>query len=131
MSRSGYTDDCENLGLWRGTVSRAIAGKRGQAFLRELIEALDGMPEKILARGHLQAPGGEVCALGAVGVKRGIELGAISYDHDSLSDTFGIARALIKEIEFENDDGAPYWVEDTPELRWSRVRNWAAENLKA
>ncbi len=26
MSRSGYSEDCENLGLWRGAVERAIQG---------------------------------------------------------------------------------------------------------
>ncbi len=38
MSRSGYQDDCEGLNLYRGTVRRAIRGKRGQAFLRELAD---------------------------------------------------------------------------------------------
>jgi hypothetical protein len=25
MSRSGYSDDCENLGLWRAAVERAVS----------------------------------------------------------------------------------------------------------
>lgn len=43
MSRSGYNDysiDNWDLIRWRGQVASAIKGKRGQAFLRELIEAL-------------------------------------------------------------------------------------------
>ena len=38
MSRSGYSDDLDNWDLirWRGQVSSAIRGKRGQGFLREL-----------------------------------------------------------------------------------------------
>ena len=48
MSRSGYSDDCENLGLWRGAVEKSIKGKRGQAFLKEMLVALDSLPEKKL-----------------------------------------------------------------------------------
>ncbi|QMV32434.1 hypothetical protein KMC43_gp59 [Ralstonia phage Raharianne] len=39
MSRSGYTYDCDDegtLGLWRGSVTRAIRGKRSQKALMEL-----------------------------------------------------------------------------------------------
>ena len=45
MSRSGYSTDLDDqaLNLWRGTVHRAIHGKRGQAMLRELLAALDAM----------------------------------------------------------------------------------------
>lgn len=51
MSRHGYTDSCDdNFALirWRGAAKSAIRGKRGQAFLRELLAALDAMPEKRL-----------------------------------------------------------------------------------
>ncbi len=52
MSRSGYVDDIDNLALinWRGAVKSAIQGKRGQAFLRALVDALDAMPETSLGR---------------------------------------------------------------------------------
>ena len=64
MSRSGYSDDCSGreLNLWRGAVESAIRGKRGQAFLREMLVALDAMPEKRLIAGELVTPTGEVCA---------------------------------------------------------------------
>jgi len=41
MSRSGYSDDCDVWALirWRGAVKSAIRGARGQAMLRELIQA--------------------------------------------------------------------------------------------
>jgi hypothetical protein len=130
MSRSGYSDDCEHLALWRGAVERAIAGRRGQAFLHELIEALDAMPEKLLIKGQLQASSGEVCAIGAVGIKRGVELAGMDpYDYDRLSSTFGIARALVQEIEFENDEGGDCGL-DTPEARWQRMRDWVASKLR-
>lgn len=46
MSRSGYTDEYGDgdplaLGRWRQAVKRSIEGKRGQAMLRELLEALE------------------------------------------------------------------------------------------
>jgi hypothetical protein len=49
MSRSGYSDDHSEWDLirWRGAVASAIRGKRGQAFLRELLVALDAMPVSI------------------------------------------------------------------------------------
>lgn len=51
MSRSGYNDDCDGWALirWRGAVNSAINGKRGQAFLRELVAALDAAYDDFLA----------------------------------------------------------------------------------
>lgn len=134
MSRSGYSEDYENnwdLIIWRGAVASAIKGKRGQAFLRELLEALDAMPDKRLIREELVCDG-QVCALGSIGVKRGVEgLEKIDpYDHDTLSSTFGIAKALIQEIEYVNDDEGPYWGCELPETRWMRVRQWVTQQIK-
>ena len=52
MSRSGYHDGIDQWDLirWRGAVASAIRGKRGQAFLREMLDALDALPEpKLIA----------------------------------------------------------------------------------
>lgn len=51
MSRSGYSDDCENIAMWRGVIASATRGKRGQRFFRDLVTALDAMPEKALVAG--------------------------------------------------------------------------------
>lgn len=130
MSRSGYTDDCENdwaLIRWRGQVSSAIRGRRGQAFLRELLDALDAMPVKRLVGGVLRKDG-EVCALGSLGEKRGVELEALDpYDYDTLSGVFGVAHQLIQEIEWINDEGV---FAATPEKRWQEVRAWIVQNLR-
>lgn len=130
MSRSGYNEDIDNMWdliRYRGQVASAIKGKRGQAFLREMIAALDAMPEKRLIAHELRK-GGEVCALGSVGVKRGIELEKLDPDdYDTLSGVFGIAHQLVQEIEFENDEVGSY--KETPELRWQRIHNWASRNL--
>lgn len=79
MSRSGYVDDFDeqwSLIRWRGAVRSAIKGARGQAFLREMLEALEAMPDKRLIEEELEQ-NGEVCALGSVGLKRGIDMKAL------------------------------------------------------
>ena len=118
MSRSGYNDGCESAALWRGQVASAIRGRRGQAFLREMLATLDEMPEKRLITEELRQDG-EVCALGAVGARRGVALeGLDPYDYDRLAAIFGIARQLIQEIEYVNDED--YW-RATPEQRYQHV----------
>ena len=88
MSRSGYVDDFDeqwSLIRWRGAVRSAIKGARGQAFLREMLEALEAMPDKRLIEEELEQ-NGEVCALGSVGLKRGIDMKALDPDdNDALS----------------------------------------------
>lgn len=78
MSRSGYSDDFEDNSayLWYGAVKSAIRGKRGQAFLREMLEALDALPRKSLSANSF-TKGGEICALGSVAVKRCIDVSAL------------------------------------------------------
>ncbi|MEJ2800597.1 hypothetical protein WAE61_01860 [Comamonadaceae bacterium PP-2] len=112
MSRSGYTDDPENLALWRGAVNRAIQGKRGQAFLRELAAAMDAMPQKTLADSSFQTADGEFCTLGTVGAARGLDMSGLvdldddeAYcDTDAVGKLFGIAPAMAAEIMFLNDE---------------------------
>lgn len=128
MSRSGYSDDCENLWLWRGAVARAIRGKRGQAMLRDLLAALEAMPVKRLITEELEADG-NYCTLGVLGKARNLPMaGYDSYDFGYLAHEFGVARALIQEIEFENDEGT--YRPETPEQRWQRMRAWVAEQIK-
>ncbi|KVE37352.1 hypothetical protein [Burkholderia sp. TSV86] len=131
MSRSGYSDDCDGWDLirWRGAVASAIKGARGQAFLRELADALDAMPEKRLIANELQTADGEFCTIGVLGHARGIDMSKLDPDdRDSVSAAFGIAPALAAEIVFENDEAC--WYDETPEARWHRMRNWVKSNLK-
>lgn len=129
MSRSGYVEDYENINLWRGAVERAIKGKRGQQFLREMAEALDTMPTKRLVRDALIDPTGEVCAIGAVCRARGLDVSGVEvYDPAHVAMAVGIATALAAEIEYINDE-ANYRTE-TPEQRWERVRKWVSEQVK-
>ena len=132
MNRSSYTEDPEynwQYICWRGAVNSAIKGKRGQAFLKELLEALDALPEKKLIAEELVTPTGEVCAMGAVMVKRGIDASQFdTYNSEKIAQTMGIADALVREIEFINDEAC--WQEITPEKRFEIVRGWAANHLK-
>lgn len=113
---------------WRGQVTSAINGKRGQAFLRELVESLEAMPEKRLIREELRKDG-EVCALGAVGAKRGMNLEVLDpEDYETIGIELGIAHQLAQEIVYQNDEVA---ARDTPEERWTRIHNWALRHLKA
>jgi len=61
MSRSGYIEDWDDqwgLICYRGAVKSAIRGRRGQAFLREMLAALDALPEKRLITEELVIDGG-------------------------------------------------------------------------
>lgn len=105
MSRSGYTGDCENLGLWRGAVERSIRGKRGQKALKELAAAMDAMPNKTLAAESLVTGDGEFCTLGVLGQARGIDMSAIDPDDwDAVASKFNLAPAMVREIVYENDE---------------------------
>ena len=130
MSRSGYIEDIDQWALikYRGQVASAIRGKRGQAFFRELIAALDVMPVKELVSEDLVTDDGNVCALGALGQVKGLDLKAIDpYDHEALGAVFNIAPQLAAEVMFENDE---YW-QDDPAGRWQRMRRWAEAQVKA
>lgn len=133
MSRSGYSDDCENLGLYRQAVDRAIAGKRGQAFLRELAQTLDAMPVKELARDTFGKVDGPVCTLGAVAAARKMDMSRLDAEcRERLGEHFGIARSLACEIMFENDEHDTWsWSakNETPAERWKRMREWVEEHL--
>lgn len=131
MSRSGYSDDCDGWALirWRGAVTSASRGKRGQSFFKELLAALDAMPVKRLIANELEEAG-EHCALGVLGSAKGMELSTIDpEDPHQVSEQFDIACALAKEVVYENDEGC--WQSDieTPEARWIRVRAWVAAQI--
>lgn len=131
MGRAGYTDDFDDhwsLIRWRGVVASAMRGKRGQAFLRELIASLDALPEKRLIADALVEADGAVCAIGSVGKARGIDMQALDPDdYDQIADAFGINHALVREIEYMNDEWGAF--NQTPEQRWTRMREWAELHL--
>lgn len=141
MSRSGYTDDCDdNLahGRWRGAVKKATEGKRGQALLRELLAVLDAMPEKKLYANSFKDQSGGFCTLGVLGEKRGVKMddlveeadwGGPECDAELVGERFGIAHALAAEIMYMNDEGVMDFDDDRPEERWKRMRKWVAYQI--
>jgi hypothetical protein len=129
MSRSGYSDDCEHVELWRGAVVRATKGYRGQHLLKKLRAALDAMPSKRLIRDEIANGSGDVCAFGALDPAAPAYDGDDGYYHSrQLAKHFGIAPALAAEVVFMNDE----WFtsqRETPEERWSRMRAWVDEQI--
>lgn len=137
MSRSGYVDDDEDKWAyvrWRGAVKSALSGSRGQAFLRELVGALDALPEKKLSAGVFSKEGC-LCALGVVGKSRGLDMSDLdrqseddALDPDVVGDRFGLPPSMVQEVMFVNDEVA--WHPKDDEERFRLVRQWAESNLK-
>lgn len=130
MSRSGYDDDIDQWAMirWRGAVESALRGQRGQGFLREMLAALDAMEAKELIAGDLEREGA-VCAIGAVGRARGLDMREIDpEDSDSVADEFDIAAAMAREIVWLNDEGGR--ASETPRMRWERMRTWIIARLE-
>lgn len=129
MSRSNYGDCHDNWALirWRGAVAAGIKSKRGQQMLQEMADALDAMPEKVLIS-HDLVDGGNFCALGVVGAKRGIDLRTIDPEEsESVAKAFGISEALAREVAFMNDEAGRFG--EASWERWARMRQWVRENL--
>ena len=132
MSRSGYIDGCDydwSLIRWRGAVASAIRGKRGQEFLYEMLHALAALPERKLIAFDLEKDGA-VCALGALGKARGLDMGSIDpEDHEAVAALFGIPHALACEVMYWNDED---WRarNETAEERFERMRKWIEDNLR-
>lgn len=136
MSRSSYSDDLDQWDLirWRGQVASAIRGKRGQEFLRELELALETLPVKRLVRNVLEVTGpqlpdeGNVCAIGALGTVRGVDLSTLDpEDTEGVAETFDIARQLAAEVVYENDEGV--WKE-TSAQRYARMLAWVRARIR-
>lgn len=129
MSRSGYSDDMDDqlaFGRWRGAVKSAIQGRRGQAFLREMLAAMDALPAKELVTHELEI-GGAVCALGSVGKARGIDMGKLDpEDWEGVACEFGIAGPMAAEIVFMNDE---CFYDATPAERFTKMREWIESKL--
>lgn len=124
MSRSGYTDDYDQdplaAGRWRAAVKSSLNGKRGQDFLRELLAALDAMPDKRLIA-NAATKDGCMCTLAVVAAKRGHDLQELdadmeSWEWDRIADQLGISQAMAREVMYLNDEMTDYfeWI-DRPE----------------
>ncbi len=140
--------------LFQHRVKQALNGKRGQALLKELEATLVAMSVKrLLYSGFCKA--GEVCTLGALGVKREMDKGktreeALKYlsrvvrrrgiekqeeeygpSGDSIrfaAERLDMAFALAWEIIYQNDErNGGYKM--TPEARYEAVLKWVREQI--
>ena len=168
VSRSGYYDDgdCDStedflrMCAWTGNVRRHLGGRRGQAFLWELYQALEALPQHELITGALVDRTGACCSLGAVAVARGVpvpeELGVAAFDefgavledsdfYDAASGLLDIHEMMAREVMYQNDDcdefhyvpgppsdryGSAPRREETPAERWQRMREWVVGRLR-
>ncbi len=130
MSRSGYSDDGgEGFELWRGSVARALRGKRGQTALVDLINALDRLPTKELIGGSFSRDGC-ACPLAVLAAARGVYVGDLETRHeedpverDVVGGRLNIAPAMAAEVMYMNDEATPH--NETRPERWVRMRAWA------
>lgn len=128
MSRSAYIDDMEQWAFirYRGAVNSATRGKRGQAFFRELLAALDAMPDKRLIPYELVSAG-QFCALGVLGAARGLDLESMDPDDvETVAAAFNVADCLAREVVFMNDEA---WYDDSQEQRFARMRRWVESQI--
>lgn len=130
MGRAGYSEDIDQWALikWRGQVASATRGARGQRLLRDLLTALDAMPERELIRSELVTEQGAVCTLGALGRAQGLDMRDVDPDEpEQVTALFDAAHQLIREIMFQNDE---VWSSETPADRWHRMRGWVADQIR-
>jgi hypothetical protein len=129
MSRSNYSHDCENVGLYRGTVERAIAGPRVQALLRDMVSALESMPVRELAA-DVFVDGESMCAMGAVARARNIDEDTLArldpHEPDDVGELLDIPACVAAEIAYENDE----WARGDDEDRWQHMHAWALSKMR-
>lgn len=146
MSRSGYRDDYDGEGpppeFWAAAVRNAARGRRGQQFFRDLRDAMDAMPIKRLISGELVDADGEVCAIGCIGVRRGVDLSSMtkpadcsqedwdldweceaSERADALASLFDIAPCLAQDVMYQNDECDQLHLDSTGEV----LQQWRGE----
>lgn len=131
MSRSGYNHswdfDTWHLIRYRGAVASAMRGKRGQQFLHDLLNAMAALPEPKLVANELETEEGAVCAIGALGRARGVDMKKLDpEDIETVAGVFNIADCLAREVVYMNDEGS---YDETPEQRFSRMRAWVEHEL--
>ncbi|UFS77182.1 hypothetical protein LPB73_07340 [Tardiphaga sp. 37S4] len=139
------------MALYRGQVSSAMRGKRGQALLKDILIGMNGMTLKQLIAEELAVEDGAVCAIGAAGKLRGVDMSGLDpEDAESVAGKFNVADCLAREIVYMNDDTGwsgeyetvdriDHWGrrevyrrmrKETPEERFRRMRKWVRSQIK-
>mgnify|MGYP001617680037 CR=1 FL=1 len=133
---------------------QALRGGRGQRILRELEAALIALPERRLIRGEFVTAAGEVCALGALALRRKLATGRsvpvalaeIRQEFGSLDEqnadvdcvdvgrALGIGEHIAWETIMQNDERREGCMPErqegcTPERRYEHVLTWVRAML--
>lgn len=93
-------------------------------FFENLRDALDGLPEKKLARKGL-SDGKSVCAMGAMMCMAGFtppDFNAIRAAHALWSFDIDMTGEVIRQNDMNADE--------TPKERWIRMRDWASAQIE-
>ena len=137
MSRTweGESDNPLDWGRYEAAKRSTLRGKRGQVFLRELVAALDALPQPELSEGALgDRRTGCVCALGAVALAQGESFADLAQDDgnwspDEAAEWYSISPTLANEIISANDGWRDGNTVDVRRSRWRHVRAWAVRHL--
>ncbi len=141
MSRSGFSEidewDQETIlamGRTKGRITSATRGRRGQAFLRLALSALDRMEDKRLAGGTFGVgDAGCMCLMSSVATETG--RASVLSDLDPwdgegacfrLAEAFDVAPVLVQDLVWDNDENAPR----DPAKRWEWMRARIASALQ-
>ncbi len=143
MSRFGeYGDDDGLPGHWHEIdVARSIDGPKGQRRMREIVDALLALPERVLIEGAISArcgdePSPSVCFVGAIALHKGVEVARIrrgwedqygGMDTITLGKQAGLTLALANRCAALND---VTWEGVDPEERWRRAYRWACARVR-
>jgi len=120
-----------------GALRSAIRGRRGQQFLRDLVNALDALPEPELSAGALEdKETGCCCAFGAVRRHRGAESVPLGFHPmeedvtpDHLTEPFDVSRALAWEVVEAKEGWSKSNLPGARRQRFKDVRRWAVGAL--
>lgn len=155
MSRVDYADEEDFPGQWalqEKNLERLLAGKRGQAVLRDLEAALVAVSEKRLIADH-GVKAGQVCAVTALAVHRMVTLGQAreqalreleteereylgdDYDENGgddqwtvdLGESVGVPHMMAWRLVALNDLDLDYC---TPEQRYEKVLAWTRRHIQ-
>lgn len=144
-----YDEDFPNqAALYHANTERALKGKRGQAFLKELEAALLMLPEKVLIEGSICREGA-VCANGALALKRKVDAGmqipeALKWLEENKPDDdfnggdagqtgdfmekhFGILSRLAVHTAFVNDEHRQ--TDHSDHGRYEKVLSWVRSQI--
>ena len=150
MSRFGYDPEYDTdygskefqAAVWDRNYARSLRGRKGQAALRELRDALRALSPRRLIEGFCETTidddGNEVisgvCAIGAMYVARGLPVDNYmqsedfsSWDTADVGESMGMSNTMAFGIAYRNDET---YSDLTPESRWWAMYAWVLQQIR-